>query len=122
VSVFLLVGVGWRKLGNRDSAPGDLNGLAFRGSLEQLIEVSFGVERTYGFHACIISQGKLVDQLVGSHRSRKETGPLPKIAASDQALFDQMTELYRHWVANQSWLNVRIPGGISLHYGVGATD
>src|SRR5579871_3902485 len=25
-------------------------------------------------------------------------------AASDQELFDQMTELYPHWVANQSWL------------------
>jgi hypothetical protein len=51
VTVFFLPGVGWRKLGNGDSAPRDLNGLAFGGSLEQLIEVSFGVERTYGFHA-----------------------------------------------------------------------
>jgi len=67
VSVFFLAGVWWRKLGNRDSAPCDLNGLAFRGPLEQLIEVSFGVERTYGFHASIISHNKLVDQLVGSY-------------------------------------------------------
>ena len=29
---------------------------------------------------------------------------LQKAAASDQELFDQMTELYPHWVANQSWL------------------
>ena len=27
-----------------------------------------------------------------------------KTATSDQELFDQMTELYPHWVANQSWL------------------
>ena len=50
MTVFFLAGVGWRKLGNGDSAPRDLNGLAFRGSLEQFIEVSFGVERTDGFH------------------------------------------------------------------------
>jgi hypothetical protein len=25
-------------------------------------------------------------------------------ATSDHELFDQMTELYPHWVANQSWL------------------
>jgi glyoxylase-like metal-dependent hydrolase (beta-lactamase superfamily II) len=29
---------------------------------------------------------------------------LQKTATSDQELFDQMTELYPHWVANQSWL------------------
>jgi hypothetical protein len=27
-----------------------------------------------------------------------------------QALFDQMTELYPHWVANQSWLMFGFPG------------
>jgi hypothetical protein len=71
VTVFFLAGVRWRKLGNGDSAPRDLNGLAFRSSLEQLIEVSFGVERTYGFHAFIISWSQPVDQLVCSHGSRK---------------------------------------------------
>jgi glyoxylase-like metal-dependent hydrolase (beta-lactamase superfamily II) len=35
---------------------------------------------------------------------------LQKTAASDQALFDQMTELYPHWVANQSWLMFGFPG------------
>ena len=55
MTVFFLARVGRRKLGNRDPASRDLNGLAFRGSLEQLIEVSFGVERTYGFHPSIIS-------------------------------------------------------------------
>ena len=35
---------------------------------------------------------------------------LRKTAASDQALFDQMTELYPHWVANQSWLMFGFPG------------
>jgi len=28
----------------------------------------------------------------------------PETATSDQELFDQMTQLYPHWVANQSWL------------------
>jgi glyoxylase-like metal-dependent hydrolase (beta-lactamase superfamily II) len=35
---------------------------------------------------------------------------LQKTATSDQALFDQMTELYPHWVANQSWLMFGFPG------------
>jgi glyoxylase-like metal-dependent hydrolase (beta-lactamase superfamily II) len=32
-----------------------------------------------------------------------------KSATSDQQLFDQMTELYPHWVANQSWLMFGFP-------------
>ena len=32
-----------------------------------------------------------------------------KNATSDQELFDQMTELYPHWVANQSWLMFGFP-------------
>jgi hypothetical protein len=32
-----------------------------------------------------------------------------KTATSDQGLFDQMTELYPHWVANQSWLMFGFP-------------
>jgi glyoxylase-like metal-dependent hydrolase (beta-lactamase superfamily II) len=32
-----------------------------------------------------------------------------KTATSDQQLFDQMTELYPHWVANQSWLMFGFP-------------
>ncbi len=35
---------------------------------------------------------------------------LQKIATSDQELFDQMTELYPQWVANQSWLMFGFPG------------
>jgi glyoxylase-like metal-dependent hydrolase (beta-lactamase superfamily II) len=35
---------------------------------------------------------------------------LQKAAKSDQQLFDQMTELYPHWVANQSWLMFGFPG------------
>ncbi|HSZ63439.1 MAG TPA: hypothetical protein VK828_16685 [Terriglobales bacterium] len=35
---------------------------------------------------------------------------LQKTAASDRELFDQMTELYPHWVANQSWLMFGFPG------------
>jgi glyoxylase-like metal-dependent hydrolase (beta-lactamase superfamily II) len=34
---------------------------------------------------------------------------LQKAAASDQELFDQMTELYPHWIANQSWLMFGFP-------------
>jgi hypothetical protein len=34
---------------------------------------------------------------------------LQKTTASDQALFDQMTALYPHWVANQSWLLFGFP-------------
>ena len=36
---------------------------------------------------------------------------LQKTAKSDQELFDQMTELYPHWVANQSWLMFGFPTG-----------
>ena len=32
-----------------------------------------------------------------------------KTATSDQELFDQMKELYPHWVANQSWLMFGFP-------------
>jgi hypothetical protein len=32
-----------------------------------------------------------------------------KTATSDQELFGQMTELYPHWVANQSWLMFGFP-------------
>jgi glyoxylase-like metal-dependent hydrolase (beta-lactamase superfamily II) len=32
-----------------------------------------------------------------------------RTATSDQELFDQMTELYPHWVANQSWLMFGFP-------------
>jgi glyoxylase-like metal-dependent hydrolase (beta-lactamase superfamily II) len=35
---------------------------------------------------------------------------LQKTATSDRELFDQMTELYPHWVANQSWLMFGFPG------------
>jgi hypothetical protein len=34
---------------------------------------------------------------------------LQKTATSNQELFDQMTELYPHWVANQSWLMFGFP-------------
>ncbi len=34
---------------------------------------------------------------------------LQKTATSNKELFDQMTELYPHWVANQSWLMFGFP-------------
>jgi hypothetical protein len=39
----------------------------------------------------------------------KDFDRLQKTATSDQELFDQMTELYPHWVANQSWLMFGFP-------------
>jgi hypothetical protein len=36
---------------------------------------------------------------------------LQKTATSDRELFDRMTELYPHWVANQSWLMFGFPSG-----------
>ncbi|MGA3068228.1 MAG: MBL fold metallo-hydrolase [Tepidisphaeraceae bacterium] len=36
---------------------------------------------------------------------------LQKTARSDQELFDQMTELYPNWIANQSWLMFGFPQG-----------
>jgi glyoxylase-like metal-dependent hydrolase (beta-lactamase superfamily II) len=35
---------------------------------------------------------------------------LQKTATSDEDLFNKMTELYPHWVANQSWLMFGFPG------------
>ena len=36
---------------------------------------------------------------------------LKQTTASDEELFSQMTELYPHWVASQSWLMFGFPGG-----------
>jgi hypothetical protein len=36
---------------------------------------------------------------------------LQQTAASDEELFNQMTRLYPHWVANQSWLMFGFPNG-----------
>ncbi len=35
---------------------------------------------------------------------------LQKTATSDEELFNKMTELYPHWVANRSWLMFGFPG------------
>jgi hypothetical protein len=35
--------------------------------------------------------------------------PAAENRKSDQELFDQMMELYAHWVANQSWLMFGFP-------------
>jgi hypothetical protein len=45
-----------------------------------------------------------------SKRYLEDFDRLQKTATSDQELFDQMTELYPHWVANQSWLMFGFPG------------
>ena len=42
-------------------------------------------------------------------RYPQDFGRLQKTATSDRELFDQMTELYPHWVANQSWLMFGFP-------------
>jgi hypothetical protein len=47
----------------------------------------------------------------GSKIARIEWKPKKNTESpSDQELFDQMTELYPHWVANQSWLMFGFPG------------
>jgi glyoxylase-like metal-dependent hydrolase (beta-lactamase superfamily II) len=42
-------------------------------------------------------------------RYLQDFGRLQKTTTSDRELFDQMTELYPHWVANQSWLMFGFP-------------
>jgi hypothetical protein len=42
-------------------------------------------------------------------RALAPEGPRVHSATSDRELFDQMTELYPHWVANQSWLMFGFP-------------
>jgi hypothetical protein len=44
-----------------------------------------------------------------SKRYLQDFDRLKKTAKSDRELFDQMTELYPHWVANQSWLLFGFP-------------
>src|SRR5271163_1011606 len=45
----------------------------------------------------------------GTKRYLEDFDRLQKTATSDQELFDQMTALYPHWVANQSWLMFGFP-------------
>jgi glyoxylase-like metal-dependent hydrolase (beta-lactamase superfamily II) len=47
----------------------------------------------------------------GTKRYLEHFDRLQKTASSDQELFDQRTELYPHWVANQSWLMFGFPMG-----------
>jgi glyoxylase-like metal-dependent hydrolase (beta-lactamase superfamily II) len=42
-------------------------------------------------------------------RYPKDFDRVQKAATSDQELFDEMTKLYPHWVANQSWLMFGFP-------------
>jgi glyoxylase-like metal-dependent hydrolase (beta-lactamase superfamily II) len=44
-----------------------------------------------------------------SQRYLQDFDRLQKTATSDQQLFDQMTELYPHWVSHQSWLMFGFP-------------
>jgi glyoxylase-like metal-dependent hydrolase (beta-lactamase superfamily II) len=46
----------------------------------------------------------------GSKRYLQDFDRLQKTGTSDQELFDQMTALYPHWIANQSWLMFGFPG------------
>src|SRR5579871_6359618 len=45
-----------------------------------------------------------------TQRYLRDFDRLQHTATSDQDLFDEMTELYPHWVANQSWLMFGFPG------------
>jgi len=51
-----------------------------------------------------VAEAEALADWVALHNRNLET------ATSDQELFDQMTELYPHWVANQSWLMFGFPG------------
>ncbi|MFZ3342704.1 MAG: hypothetical protein WA609_01490 [Terriglobales bacterium] len=42
-------------------------------------------------------------------RYLEDSDRVQKTATSDRELFDQMTDLYPHWVANQSWLMFGFP-------------
>ena len=82
-------------------------------------ELGLGVGPVGGARAhdcCCRSQARRARLAVG-HRGYKryllDFDRLQKTAASDEELFNSMTELYPHWVANQSWLMFRIPGGIT---------
>ena len=50
-----------------------------------------------------------VTAIQDTRRYLEDFDRLQKTAASDRELFDQMTELYPHWVANQSWLMFGFP-------------
>ena len=52
----------------------------------------------------------LADWVALHNRNLEYFDRLQKTAKSDNELFDQMTELYPHWVANQSWLMFGFPG------------
>jgi hypothetical protein len=60
----------------------------------------------FGEYDTVLSPSTIQD----TNRYLEDFDRLQKTATSDQALFDQMTELYPHWVANQSWLMFGFPG------------
>ena len=60
----------------------------------------------FGEYDAVLSPSTIQD----TNRYLEDFDRLQKTATSDQALFDQMTELYPHWVANQSWLMFGFPG------------
>src|SRR3984957_11552992 len=49
--------------------------------------------------------------ILDTKRYLQDFDRLRKTTASDRELFDRMTELYPHWVANQSWLMFGFPQG-----------
>lgn len=48
-----------------------------------------------------------------SKRYLQDFDRLKRTVTSERELFDQMTELYPHWVANQSWLMFGFPGSLA---------
>jgi hypothetical protein len=54
-------------------------------------------------------RARLSSTIQDTKRYVEDFDRLQKTAKSDQELFDQMTELYPHWVANQSWLMFGFP-------------
>jgi glyoxylase-like metal-dependent hydrolase (beta-lactamase superfamily II) len=65
------------------------------------------------YNQCRIYVGDTTDSpstIQDTKRYLQDFDRVQKTATSDQELFDQMTELYPHWVANQSWLMFGFPG------------
>ena len=56
-------------------------------------------------------RARLSSTIQDTKRYLQDFDRVQNTATSDRELFDQMTELYPHWVSNQSWLMFGFPQG-----------